>query len=111
MLSLVWYDRGMEHLHFDEFKNGEEITMDKLAVMIGKGFEHVDSRFDEVEQRFEKVENEAQGLKKEMQEGFAKISTQLDTLRDEVVHRNEFDDALARIKYIERKLGIESGVA
>jgi hypothetical protein len=30
-------------------------------------------------------------------------------LRDEMVHRQEFHDALDRIKYIEKKLGIESG--
>jgi hypothetical protein len=30
-------------------------------------------------------------------------------LHDEVVRRHEFDDALARITYLEQKLGIESG--
>jgi hypothetical protein len=32
------------------------------------------------------------------------------TLRDEMVHRQEFQDILDQVKYIERKLGIESGV-
>lgn len=100
----------MEHLNFEELHNGEEITTEKLAVMIGKGFAHVDKRLD--------------ATKQEMQEGFAKVNTRLDhldarvgrieadihELRDEVVHRQEFDDALGRIKYLERKLGIESGV-
>ena len=31
-------------------------------------------------------------------------------LRGEIVYRHEFEDALARIKYLEKKLGIESGV-
>jgi hypothetical protein len=39
-----------------------------------------------------------------------RIEADMHELRDEVVRRHEFDDALARIKYIEKKLGIESGV-
>ncbi len=39
-----------------------------------------------------------------------RIEADIHELRDEVVHRQEFDDALGRIKYLERKLGIESGV-
>jgi hypothetical protein len=29
---------------------------------------------------------------------------------NEMVHRREFEDVLARVKYIEKKLGIESAV-
>ena len=39
-----------------------------------------------------------------------RIEADVHTLRDEMVHRQEFHDALDRIKYIEKKLGIESGV-
>jgi hypothetical protein len=39
------------------------------------------------------------------------ISHAIDTPhRDEMVHRQEFQDVLDHIKYIEKKLGIESGV-
>jgi hypothetical protein len=31
-------------------------------------------------------------------------------LRDEIVHRHECEDVLGRVKYIEKQLGIESGV-
>jgi hypothetical protein len=31
-------------------------------------------------------------------------------LRDEMVYRCEFEDVLDRIKYIEKKFGIESGI-
>jgi hypothetical protein len=31
-------------------------------------------------------------------------------LRDEMVHRREFEEVLDLVKYIEKKLGIESGV-
>jgi hypothetical protein len=39
-----------------------------------------------------------------------RIEADVHVLRDEMVHRQEFQDALDRIKYIEKKLGIESGV-
>jgi hypothetical protein len=39
-----------------------------------------------------------------------RIEADVHTLRDEMVHRQEFQDILDRVKYIERKLGIESGV-
>jgi len=39
-----------------------------------------------------------------------RIEADVHALRDEMVHRQEFRDALDRIKYIEKKLGIESSV-
>jgi hypothetical protein len=64
------------------------------------------------------------GVKEDMKAMEGRLTTRLDyldtrvgrieadvhTLRDEMVHRQEFHDALDRIKYIEKKLGIESGV-
>jgi hypothetical protein len=39
-----------------------------------------------------------------------RIEADVHGLRDEMIHRQEFQDALDRITYIEKKLGIESGV-
>jgi len=39
-----------------------------------------------------------------------RIEADIHELRDEVVYRHEFEDVLGRVKYLERKLGIESGV-
>jgi hypothetical protein len=39
-----------------------------------------------------------------------RIEADVHALRDEVVRRREFEDVLDRVKYIEKKLGIESGV-
>jgi archaellum component FlaC len=39
-----------------------------------------------------------------------RIEADVHVLREEMVHRQEFQDALDRIKYIEKKLGIQSGV-
>ncbi len=39
-----------------------------------------------------------------------RIEADIHELQKGIISRNEFEDALGRIKYIERKLGIESGV-
>ncbi len=44
-------------------------TLDGLAVMIEKGFEHVDERFEHVDERFERVEQR-----------FDRMETRLETL-------------------------------
>ncbi len=63
-------------------------------------------------------------LRTEMKQEFAVVHSRLDhldarvgrieadvhALRDEMVHRREFEDVLDRVTYIEKKLGIESGV-
>jgi hypothetical protein len=40
-----------------------------------------------------------------------RIEADIHELRDEIVYRHEFEDVLGRIKYLEKKLGIESGVS
>jgi hypothetical protein len=39
-----------------------------------------------------------------------RIEADVHALRDEMIHRRECEDVLARVKYLEKKLGIESGV-
>ena len=39
-----------------------------------------------------------------------RIEADIHELRGEVVYRHEFEDVLGRVKYLEKKLGIESGV-
>ena len=91
-------------------------TIEDLAAMINT---HMASKED-----VQAVQAEVGGLREEMNERFEKVDARLDhldarvgrieadvhALRDEMVHRHEFDDVLDRVKYIEKKLGIESGV-
>jgi prefoldin subunit 5 len=70
------------------------------------------------------TKEDVQELRTEMNQKFDSVETRLDhldarvgrieadvhALRDEMVHRREFEDVLDRVKYIEKKLGIESGV-
>jgi len=46
----------MEPLRFEELENGGDITLEKLGLMIGKGFAHNDTRFDAIESRLGKIE-------------------------------------------------------
>jgi hypothetical protein len=39
-----------------------------------------------------------------------RIEADVHALRDEMVHRREFEDVLDRVTYIDKTLGIESGV-
>ena len=70
------------------------------------------------------TKEDLQDLREEMNARFEKVHTRLDhldarvgrieadvhALHDEMVHRREFEDVLDRMKYLEKKLGIESGV-
>ncbi len=59
----------------------------------------MNQKFDAVETRLDHLD--ARG---------GRIEADVHALRDEMVHRQEFQDALDRITYLEKKLGIESGV-
>jgi predicted nuclease with TOPRIM domain len=61
---------------------------------------------EEMNARFEKVDAHLDHLEARV----GRIEADIEELRGEIVYRHEFDDALARIKYLEKKLGIESGV-
>jgi hypothetical protein len=63
------------------------------------------------------TKGDIQELREEMNERLdhldarvGRIEADVHALRDEMVHRREFEDVLDRVKYIEKKLGIESGV-
>lgn len=74
--------------------------------MIAAGFHAVDKRFDAVDKRFDRIEERVDIMDARL----GRIEADLGGLREEIVYRHEFDDVLGRVKYIERKLGIESGV-
>ena len=66
--------------------------MQALDKKVTEGFERVDSRLDILDARVRRIEADVHAL------------------RDEMVHRRQFEDVLDRVKYIEKKLGIGSGV-
>jgi hypothetical protein len=87
-------------------------TIDDLAKMINEGFKTTATKEDvaalrtEMNEKFDSVETRLDHLDARV----GRIEADVHTLRDEMVHRQEFQDILDRVKYIEKKLGIESGV-
>ena len=86
----------------------KKMTIETLAEMINEGFKTTTTKADirAVHTRFDSVESRLDHLDARV----GRIEVDVHALRDEMVHRREFEDALDRVKYIERKLGIESGV-
>jgi|SRR3989344_4307528 len=101
----------------------KEITTEDLAGMINKGFtamggqisdlrQDMDSRFERVETRLDGVETRLDGVETRLDHVDARlgrIEADVKELRGEIVYRHEFEDVLGRVKYLEKKMGIESG--
>jgi hypothetical protein len=90
-------------------------TIDDLARMINEGFKTtatqediktVTTRLDGIDVRLDTLDGRVDTLDARL----GRIEADVHALRDEMVHRRECEDALDRVKYIEKKLGIESGV-
>ena len=99
-------------------------TIEDLALMVKRGFDDItgrmatkenlkqvatkddlkelaqrsDARFDQIDVRLDHLDARV-----------GRIEADIHELRDEVVYRHEFEDVLGRVKYLERKMGIESG--
>jgi archaellum component FlaC len=86
--------------------NDKPTTIDDLARMINAGFNDVTNDIGEVKQDMAEVKQRLDTLDARV----GRIEADVHALRDEMVHRREFEDVLDRVKYIEKKLGIESGV-
>jgi len=64
----------------------KEITIDDLALMVGKGFQSVDKRFDEVDKRLDRMDKRFDRIEKliltEHKERIEKLEMQVKELRD-----------------------------
>lgn len=91
--------------------------------MVQKGFQevkHAMATKEDVQQIATDVEQVATDLQTFREEvntrldhldaRMGRVEADIHELEKGVIYRHEFEDALGRIKYIERKLGIESGV-
>ena len=90
----------------------KKVTNEELARMIAKGFDGVDKRFDGVDkrlggmdQRFDRIDKRLDHLDARM----GRMEADLNEIRSNLVYRHEFEDLMARVKYLEIKMGIESG--
>ena len=97
----------------------KETTNNELARMVAEGFKGVDKRFDEVDKRFEKIDkqfNKIDDKFEQVDNRLEHIDARLDTMSKDIaiikehfVYRHEFNDLLDRVKYLEEKMGIDSG--
>ena len=108
----------------------KETTIEDLAGMVNRGFksvsndieafesninerfERVDERFERVDERFERVDEKIERVEERlnsMDRRMARIETDVSEIRKMYVDPQEFEDLVARVKYLEIKAGIESG--
>jgi predicted DNA-binding protein len=81
---------------------GEIKTIEDLAILIKQTMaskEDIQELRTEMNERLDHLDARVGRMEADIHE-----------LRGEIVYRHEFEDALSRIKYLEKKLGIESGV-
>ncbi len=86
--------------------------------MIARGFEGVDKRFEDVDQRLDQMASQM-ATKEDIKHidermdsldaRMGRMETDLHEVKGNIVYKYEFEDLEARVKYLERKLGIESG--
>jgi len=83
----------------------KSVTTNDLAVMINAGFSDVEKHFGGVEKRLDGLET---GIR-EVQTHLSNIGRDVTEIHKHLVYRDEFDDLMDRVKYLELKLGIKSG--
>lgn len=98
------------------------MTMDRLALMVGRGFnevygrmskgfdeaakkKEVDVKFEQVDRRFDHVD----ATLEHMDARLFQVEKDVAEIKRHFVYRDEFDDLMSRVKYLEEKLGIDSG--
>lgn len=90
------YGKPLEAEHEGEYV----VISDSGKTIVGKSLtEAVTTRLDGIDSHLDNLDAHV-----------GRIKADVHALRDEMVHRREVEDVLDRVKYIEKKLGIESGV-
>lgn len=90
----------------------KKITNEQLAVMVQRGFKDVDKQFELFDKRLELIERRIAHIESEIQHVNARLNTiehDITEVRKHLVYRDEFEDALARIAVLEKKLAVRSG--
>jgi len=93
-----WYNVGMK-IKIKK-KKEKEITLDDLALMMGRGFNEVhekmdkgfagvDKKFDEVDKRFDEVDEKFDEVYKNMGKGFANVDMRFDEVHKEISELKE----------------------
>ena len=86
--------------------NNKEITIDDLAGMMKRGFDHIDERFDQVDKRFEQVDKRFDNIENKVNQ----IDKRLFSIEEDVaeIKIKKHTELEKRVGLVERKLGMES---
>lgn len=83
-----------------------------MAGMVKRGFDAVHSEIGELKSDIGGLKKDMHIVKGELSHMNARLSTiehDVADIKRDIVSRNEFEDLMGRVKYLELKLGIESG--
>ncbi len=83
--------------------NNLEVTIDELAIMIGKGFRGVDEQFHKVDLRFDSLERRVSNIEENMamKDDIKRLEVKFDGLE-----RVAYKDHEPRLRRVERKLQV-----
>lgn len=76
---------------FDNLARIMKVGLDEVNSKMSEGFRRVDEKIKHIDARLSNIEQDISEIKKHF------------------VYRYEFEDLMARVKYLEGKLGVESG--
>ena len=88
------------------------MTIDDLAVMVQHGFEETMKKSEVMQAGITSLDVKLEEFKKETRDNFTHVHARLGAIENDVknvVHRDEFEDLMARVKYLEKQAGIKSG--
>lgn len=94
----------------------KETTIDDIAVMVKNGFDETHKRINNLGAEMGDFRIETNERFKQIDDRLEHIDVRLDSMAKDIatiqrhfVYRYEFDDLMGRVKYMEEKMGIESG--
>lgn len=82
-----------------------KITIEKLAGMVKDGFDESDKKAEEASRKLASID----GRLGHMDARLSSIEKDISEIKGNFIYRYEFDDLMARVKYLEKKLDIQSG--
>lgn len=83
--------------------------METLAQIVARGFESVDKRFELVDKHLELIDRRIEQINAELQHVNARLDTiehDIADIRRHLVYRDEFEEVLARLSAIEKRLSM-----
>jgi len=97
---------GMIKRGFDE--TAKKVDVDRQFADVDRQFADVDRQFADVDRQFADTHTRFNKVEARLDHIDARLATIERDVKD-IIHREEFDDLMARVKYLERKMGIQSG--